>query len=231
MATWNIITHHSEEPTTNGAFFYWATDTTATADGSTYARDATWSNWTTTTTTSPTAEDGTWNFWVSGEDASDLRARWITPSKIAAPAPKSTEQKRAFNAQRQINKKWRDIRIAEEEQHRRDIELTAQRLLEDLISPEQSEVYKKTGRLVVKGRQFDYVIEKDRGVYQVDKDKVIDLCIHLREKYKFPETDNVIGLKLLIEGNEREFLRTANSNGLVRQETKDRILELVAQRG
>jgi hypothetical protein len=135
---------------------------------------------------------------------------------------------RAREAQRKIDNAWRDIRIKEEEERKKKAELTAQELLEDLISKEQLEYYKETGRLLVRGRKHDYVVKRAGGVYKVEKDKVVDLCIHLREQFKYPVTDNVIALKLFIESDENSFLKTANSHGEVRKvEVLDWVKELV----
>ena len=36
--------------------------------------------------------------------------------------------------------------------------------------------------------------------------------IHLNNQYKYPRTDNVIALKLAIDGDERKFNRQANAS-------------------
>ena len=47
----------------------------------------------------------------------------------------------------------------------------------DLIGEEQLEIYNETGRLLVHGHKYDYILQKDGFVKRVEKDKVVDLCI------------------------------------------------------
>jgi len=244
-------TYYTEDYTDN-AFYYWVTSdtTTGTANG-------VWDNWNTTSSTTCTnTASGTNYVWESWHNAKPYRAAeeyniiWRTwndndthkPHYIKenggfiretilelAPIPKlTTEQRRAVKVQTDINKIWRDIRIQEEKERKERAELTALQLLEDLIDEQSLRVYKETGKLVVKGKRYDYVLNKGSGVYKIEKDKIVDLCIHLRNRTKYPETDNIISLKLLIEGNESRFLRTANNHGHVgNEETKNKVIELV----
>lgn len=91
-----------------------------------------------------------------------------------------------------------------------EAEKTAKQLLLELIGEKELKVYEKTGRVLVKGEKYDYLLSKIGGVQRIKKDVIEDLCIHLEDKYKYPRTDNVIGLKLLIEANEEEFNEKAN---------------------
>jgi hypothetical protein len=217
--------------TNNDPFYYWVSSsgTTSTA---TPTSDV-WYEWHTTDTTSGITStslihsDAIWESWHTGDNYKvEYTARPYISNIVTSPKLTS-EEKRARAAQRDINKMWRDLRIQEEEERKEKAELTAQELLLDLIGEKELAYYRETGRLLVKGRKYDYVIKKAGGVYQVEKDKVIDLCIHLKEKYKYPDTDNVIGLMLMLKANEREFLKIANSHGEVKQSVRDRVLELV----
>lgn len=205
-------------------WYYWtSTDASTTASTTTPTSD-TWYQWT-TDTTSTASGNIVWNSWNKVEYKPQEARPYISP--IVTSPKLSSEVKRARAAQRRINDVWRDIKIQEEKERKQLAELTAQALLEDLISDEELAYYKEHKMLVVKGREFDYVINKGAGVHKVEKDKVISLCIHLKEQYKYPETDNVIGLMLMLKANEREFLKTANSHGEVKQSVRDRVLELV----
>jgi len=206
--------------------------------------DTVWYNWNDSSTTDVTTAggtsttDGVWESWIYGKpyqytptlvekrvEKENYIYRITTP--IVAPK-KSVEEERAIKVQHTINRVWRDMRIAEEKERKENAELTAQKLLEDLIGTAALAHYKETGRLVVNGRRFDYVLYKGRGVRRVKKDKVVDLCVHLKNRNKFPETDNIIGLKLLIESNEREFLQIANNHGeLYNSSSRDKAIELV----
>lgn len=210
-------------------FCYWIT---ANADSggttSTTANDYAWDSWhgsTGTHTGTDIDYSGAWGAWQQTGHTVTYIARSSKPIPIPV---ESTEKKRARLAQREINKIWRDLRIKEEEERKRKAELTAQALLEDLITEDEMEYYKETGRLVVKGRKNDYVITKGSGVQRVEKDKVKDFCIHFKEQYKYPKTDNVIALKLLLESSEKEFLRIANDHGELRAGSrKQKALEAV----
>lgn len=93
-----------------------------------------------------------------------------------------------------------------------DAEQKAKELLLDLIGEKELEIYNKTGRLFVHGKQYDYIVPKEGLIQRIEKDKVTDLCIHLRDRHGFPETDNVISLKLLAEADEKQFNSIANQH-------------------
>ena len=65
----------------------------------------------------------------------------------------------------------------------------------------------------VHGRKWDYMLAANGKVHRIEKDKMVDLCIHLKDQEKYPKTDNVIALKLLVETNEQEFNKIANDHG------------------
>ena len=230
---------------TGDVFYYWTTSTAGTS-ASTSTDDYVWSTWTATVTSS-TSVDCVWHEWNSQGTTPTCSGdvvwtRWneepeysvryhkepVRERVIIEPPKESIEERRAKAVQRKIDKIWRDLRIQEEKERKELAELTAQELLEDLIGGEELALYRETGRLVVPGRKYTYVLKKEGGVYKVEKDKIIDLCIHLKEKYKYPETDNIISLKALIEANEYEFLKIANSHGVIRDESiRSKIIDIV----
>lgn len=204
-------------------YYYWVNADTGTS--TTCTDNTIWRTWTSDSTGDYTGStyDYTWSNWINPTIIHKVNPI-IEKAPLVITPKRTSEQERARSAQAEINR----IRIEELKEQKRQAELTAQELLEDLIGEEELARYKETNRLVVRGRKSDYVIDKTRGVWKVDKDKVVDLCIHLKRRYKYPETDNVISLKLLIEANESEFLRTANIHGEIgNMVTKERILELV----
>lgn len=72
-------------------------------------------------------------------------------------------------------------------------------------------MYRRTGRLRVSGSKYDYIIRKGRTMQRLEKDnKISNLCVHLEKQYDFPQTDNVIALLLMLQGDEDEVLRLAN---------------------
>lgn len=100
-------------------------------------------------------------------------------------------------------------RITKMQKKREEAEAKAKDLLLDLIGENELAVYEETGRVFVKGRKHDYIVQKEGFVQQIQKDKVQDLCAHIN-KSKYPLTDNVVAMKLLIEADEDKFLKIAN---------------------
>lgn len=203
-----------------------ATTYTITSDSSAYGTttDAVWSQWVadTGTTSSITNNGGDyiWYRWVSGTGEAKVTGDWKVYSgdkvkviDIPAPPQKSTEQLRAELMQTRINAEWRLMIANEHREEKEEAENTAKALLLDLIGETELKVYEETGRLFVKGRKYDYIVQRRGKVMRIEKDKITDLCIHLAARYRFPETDNVIALKLAIEADEDFVLREANNHG------------------
>lgn len=175
-----------------------------------------------------------WTTWVSHEDyATPERYAEIQKTiqnridheteKLANLKPPSTEQLRAKEIQMEIRKEWNKILVEEREQEREQAELTAQELLLDIVGKEELQRYKDTDRLFVKGKQFDYVLRKGKGVHKIEKNSVVDfvekkqakgrfICVHPKQSFDYPDTDNIITLKLWIENNEEAFLRIGNQH-------------------
>lgn len=103
-------------------------------------------------------------------------------------------------------------RYAEIQRQREKAEQKAKSLLLDLIGEKELEIYERTGRVFVRGKKHDYIVQRDGFVRQIQKDKIQDLCAHINTNV-YPKTDNVIALKMLIESDEDKFLKTANPQG------------------
>ena len=191
---------------------------------STYSTADAWYSWTDAATTSCSySSNGPWSQWVTCDYNSSTTAtnttscgdtvwvRWTgemyftEPQTITVPVI-SEEQAKADRIAREEAekraKKLEEEKIAAEEK--------AKELLLELIGEEELKVYEETGRLFVKGRRFDYIVNKDGFVQKIEKGKITDLCVHLQNRYKYPNTDNVVGMKLAIEGDEEKFLDIAN---------------------
>jgi hypothetical protein len=179
----------------------WTTWTYASDSTTTTAADNTWYVWNTETATSHVSREQTVAYQYHGHNSYVERR----------PAPvKSTEQLRAERVQREINIIWLEHRRDLIEAEKAEAEVRAVDLLEDIIGPEQAEIYRKTGRLVVQGEKYDWLLHKDGGVKRISKGKGDRYCVHLKENFAFPDTDNVIALALHAKYNEREFIKTAN---------------------
>lgn len=189
MATWTYWVNSSGTTT--------ATTSDETWDSWTYSSTDSWTSSTTTT-------NSTWDYWVY-ETHSTANEEKQSPS-ISLKVDRVSERMRANQAE--INETW--ARILKEE-----AELTAQALLEDLLDDNQLEVYRRTGRVLVKGRKHDYIIRKREMTLKVlSKNEVVDLCCHLDYKHKseMPETDNTIAKLLAIKYDEDRFNKMANQH-------------------
>jgi len=110
-------------------------------------------------------------------------------------------------------KKEREAKEVEEKRKREEAELKAEELLMDLIGENELGVYRETGRIMVRGVKHDYLLEKEGKVTRVEKDNMVDLCIAMRDKWRYPKTDNILALKLAIDSDENWFNKEANEQG------------------
>lgn len=185
------------------------------------ADTSTWYNWNTSSTSTCYTNNQIWNTWVNSSSTSTVSSatsdtstsdcvwyNWVTSNKVPNPIRNNEIRQERYRTQKdQIEKKKK----AEEK---------ALELLLDLIGKEQLEIYKKTGRLFVKGNKYDYIIQKSGFIKRVEKDKITDLCVHLSNRYKFPDTDNVIAMKLALEIDEDLVLKKANIHGFEKRTNK-----------
>ena len=94
-----------------------------------------------------------------------------------------------------------------------EAEEKALKLLGEIIGEDQLEVYSKTGRLFVKGKDGDYIARNGRSLQKIEGNKVVDLCVHIESRLNCPPTDTVIGLKFLLENEPENVIRIANKLG------------------
>jgi hypothetical protein len=207
--------------TTSAAWSDWNSASTTTYS----SNSETWRDWNTSTSTYASTTGGysesTWYYWTSETRSEPV---YVQTGRVSYSPPKLSH---AEKMQQKINLAWIEVEKEERRLAKEEAELTAQKLLMDLITEEQMEEYKKTGNLVVKGRKHDYVLRKNGVVYRVEKDKVESLCIHLKDRSIYPQTDNVIALKLALDESERRFNREANATAIYDKKRKDEVLELV----
>lgn len=175
-----------------------------------------WRNWvfscadtaiTVTGTPAATIASTTWVVW--NEQIHD--GRGIV--SISSPSQEDREavaerQEQYAEERRQIEERGKKL-----QEEKDAAEVRAKGLLMDLIGEDELRVYEETGRLFVRGRKNDYIVQKEGLVKKVSKDKIADLCVHLENRWKYPSTDNVIALKLAIEGDENRVLKLANVHG------------------
>lgn len=182
-----------------------------------------WVSWTSTATSTSSAN--TWDSWNTNSTCSTSDTAWYswnTPTYTYAYEPKkqTKAEKRAEKvrvARQEADRKERVKQAAIREEEKKIAEVKAKQLLLDLIGEEELSIYNETGRLFVQGNKFDYILSKVGLIKRIEKEKITDLCVHLDNRYKYPETDNVIAMKLAIENDEDNLLELANTHGSVKR--------------
>jgi hypothetical protein len=190
---------------------------TCTADGEVWY---TWYDSGTTSATSQCYSTEIWDSWTTDytvygtTSTTAVWYRWIEGSPVYIPAsdlaPKQTEAQRAEQDRvaEENRQKWKKA-----EEDRKTAEEKAKQLLLDIIGEDQFKVFEKTGLLLVKGRKYDYLINKEARVKRLEKDKVVPLCIHPDNPYSYPNSDRVVAAMLNAKFREDEFNKTANKIG------------------
>ena len=206
---------------------YWTDSSTGTS--TTCSSNETWASWNTTSNSS-TATTNTWYYWTS-DSTTDATVRttdetwtnWaygqatirIYEGDFSTPyVDKRRERLKQKRARRRHKRQLRKeaARRAMRELELQKAEEKAQELLLDLIGPEQMEVYKRTGRVFVKGRHYDWLLQTIGSrcyLKRIVKNKIHDLCIHM-DNDAIPKTDQVIGYLLHAKHNEEHLNYKAN---------------------
>jgi hypothetical protein len=188
---------------------------------STASSNIVWSHWISNSGASYCSgtTDGTWQKWVTVyytvDDISTVGRDQpvLSEEELRIRRERESERQQAEAEARRLRVIERQKSIEEENKRREEAEQVAKSLLLDLIGEEELKVYEETGRVLVKGREFDYIIQKSGFLQKITKTKVVDLCVHLQNKTKYPQTDNVIALMLGIQNEESEILKMANNHG------------------
>lgn len=164
------------------------------------------------TTTSSTAND-VWYRWV--EDTTSYSGYYTGDSDMAWERWVEQDYENVEISQHSLSidleRTEKELKKADKE--RKEAEKLAKELLLELIGPDQMEIYKKTGRLLVKGTKYDYMLNQHGSIKRIEKDKITDLCVHLKNKHIYPVTDNIISLLLAIKADEDKILELAHNNG------------------
>ena len=162
----------------------------------------------------------TWKTWIDIDVVQgNSRAMEELSRRSGAPLPsakKSRRQELIEQNQQIIDGENSMYKMSESYRKKEAAELKAEDLLMDVIGEDQREVYQRTGRLLVKGKKHDYLLTKRDDCVKVQrlmKDKVIDLCIHFRDRYKYPDDDHVLALALFAKADEKGFNEKANDQG------------------
>ncbi len=170
---------------------------------------ATWGYWA-GNTSEDTTDTVTWNYWQSQQ-----AYIYHTPPQI------SQEERERAEALRRQQVEISQQRVEDHNRQKAEADAKALELLQDLITKEEFAGYQKHGKLLVKGRQHNYLIQKDSGhIVRLGKDKVVVLCMHIDDHHAFSRHDNVISMKLFLEAKEERFNKEAN---LVRERQLERV--------
>jgi hypothetical protein len=229
MAT---VTYTSNTIIRDEVWGYWVYDYTDCGTSSTTA-DCIWGEWVNDTSSTDTFIDhqGTvWREWATSESYEVDNG--VVYLKTPEHPKFNVEQDRARKAQREINRVWSEIKFKERQEEQMIAEDTAIALLGELVSPEELAYYKEHGEILVKGKKCDYLIRKGKSgksVIRVEKEKVVSMCIHLANQYKYPLSDNTVALKLMLEDNEKHFNKTANHTTVYGEDTKKSYREKVIE--
>lgn len=185
-----------------------------------------WTEWVTAETLSNVtyvidSTDATWNRLV------ELDEQNVPEYVQGSGSFELTEEQREEARRRQEEQQKR---YEEQEKERAEAEKVAKELLMELIGEDQAKIYEETGRLLVHGKECDYIIPKNGFIKKVEKDKITDLCVHLRQKHLYPDTDNVVAMMLSLKANEEKVVKMANNHGS-RPKTEEAMRELKAAVG
>jgi len=201
--------------TASSSEYAWNTWTTGTDSPLASVADYTWETWNESCTYEGTHSSQVWEAWVEegSRDTTPVISNSNFPPYFNSGSILSQEEIRRIKEEARKEREKARIKRKEIEAKRKKAEKKATDLLLDLIGSEELEIYNKTGRLFVRGEKYDYILKKEGFVKRIEKNKITDLCIHLKNKYTYPETDNVIALKLFLESNEKGFNKMANEHG------------------
>jgi hypothetical protein len=188
-------------------WLYWNDSTSSSVTTTSSSSDYVWSTWASSdVTTCDSSTSYVWNSWVVTGD-----------TYVVASPERNIEEERAYQRQLEEQREENRKKYKEIEDKRKAAEEKAKQLLLDLIGEEQLTVYEKTGRVLVKGNKYDYVIPRDGFIKRIEKDKITDMCVHLKDRFSFPETDNVIAMMLAIKAEEKEVNKMANFHGSIKK--------------
>jgi len=209
----SIITASDEIWTT------WTDTTTNTTATCSTGSNLVWDSWNNGTPITSTGSNETiWFTWVS--DSTDSTSHEPSYQPVRIYQEQDFEEMQRQREQREAERVEREIRAQILADEKEKAEVKAKDLLLDLIGKDELALYEETGHLFVKGSKNNYIIRRGGGIIKFNERNISELCFHLSNRYKFPDTDNVIAVKLAIEAMEDWVLGEANESRL-RQRTPE----------
>jgi len=228
-AIWTTWTSNSDDSPTSTAWYSWNNTTeTSTGTAVTSGYIDTWNNW-----NRPNVHyiyndthASEWNTWV--DEAEEKRQNRLERRKARALTSRKERIRQQKLRQQQLREALKRKQEAKrqakiEERRKQKAEETAWKLLEDIVTPEQAKRYKETGRLLVHGQKYDWLIKKPSynggkpGVVRVEKGKLTDICVHTNNgrDSEIPEADRIVSIALSAKFNEKAFDQKCNKWGNV----------------
>lgn len=203
------------------AWTYWNNNTGTTSTISETSATV-WLNWAVDQSTTDSTSKGIWYKWAQSTteqtsasylyttDDKKIWQSWnaeITYELVDEPDEQQTNQP-APSPIGIIDKSWQEAK-----KKRAEAEALAKDLLMELIGKDLREEYEKTGQIYFETERYAYIVRNYGHVKQILKTGYIqELCVHLQNSSKYPETDNVIGLLLALKFDEERTLKTANKH-------------------
>jgi hypothetical protein len=154
--------------------------------------NAVWYSWVTSATTCTATATATWYAWCG--------------STTSATSTYETRESDEIKAAREAKAARQKV-----------IEAKAEKWLRDHLSAEQEREYLDTHKFTVISRdgQRRYEITKENAwVYELNakNERIRSFCIHSR--IQLPKADEICAKKILLEADEKEFLKVANATQL-----------------
>lgn len=196
----------------------WSGTTSSTSMVDYLYSSAVWDSWSTTSYTYSGTSSGTSdNIWYTWHDGQEVYQQAVQ-QYYAIPPKMTAEQQQAIEAARVQSEAIRleaQKRAFELQKKKEAAEEKAKQMLLDLIGEDLRAEYERTGQVYVQGQRHGYIIKGYGHIKRIEGNgKIRELCIHLQERYKYPDTDNVIALLMTLKHDEERFLKTANKHGL-----------------
>jgi hypothetical protein len=219
---------------------------TSSSTSTTYSTTADpFPNWCSDTSTTSSASTDVFYYWVKephSVSVSYTGRRTISNRTHKERHKEARKEKRREASRLRRNEKNRRKRLFKEWKKDNEERLSEQKaleLFEDVFGKDVAKTYRETGRVLVKGRKYDWLLtsktEKERNesgmfggkvqVQRIEKDKIVDICVYT--KTKVPPTDQIVSYALRAKFDEKNFLETGNDMGRKERDKKEQLCAVV----
>lgn len=207
------MTYYSPTSATTSTWGCWNYDNSTTAT-TTYT---VWTSWNTSSGTTAITSSDTWYSWngngVSRQVVYEVPSsgEYAGLTKVERRTLKRRKRRQELTRKRRQLKRDRKAKAKYEfaKRERERAEKKAQELLEDLLGHDQMEIYRRTGRILVHGKKFDWLLSKDGKIKKIEQGKLVDLCVGVTE-HSIPESDKVVTFLLHAKISDEYLNEEAN---------------------